>query len=48
MLQAILSGFGGLELTDEGIVQLDTPLPRGWRSLTITGVGVDGVTFENK
>ncbi len=48
MLQAILSGFGGLELTDEGIIQLDTPLPRGWQSLTITGVGVDGVTFENR
>jgi trehalose/maltose hydrolase-like predicted phosphorylase len=48
MLQSILSGFGGLELTDEGIIQIDTPLPRGWRSITITGVGVDGVTFENR
>jgi protein-glucosylgalactosylhydroxylysine glucosidase len=48
MLQSVLAGFGGLELTDEGIIQVDTPLPRGWRSLTITGVGVDGVTFENR
>lgn len=48
MLQAVLSGFGGLQITDSGIIQTDTPLPRGWRSLTITGVGVDGVTFENR
>lgn len=48
MLQAVLAGFGGLELTDEGIVQVETPLPRGWRSVTITGVGADGVTFQNR
>ena len=48
MLQAVLAGFGGIELTDEGITQVETPLPRGWRSITITGVGVDGVTFENR
>jgi protein-glucosylgalactosylhydroxylysine glucosidase len=48
MLQAVLNGFGGLQLTDEGIIQVDTPLPREWRSITITGVGVDGLTFENR
>lgn len=48
MLQAVLSGFGGLEITDDGITQIDTPLPRGWQSITITGVGVNGVTFENR
>ncbi len=47
MLQAVLAGFGGLELTDDGIIQLDTPLPRGWRSLTITGVGPDKAEFTN-
>ncbi len=46
-LQSILAGFGGLELTDEGIIQLETPLPRQWKSLTITGVGSDGKTFKN-
>lgn len=47
MLQTVLSGFGGLEITDTGIKQLDTPLPRGWRSLTITGVGPEQETFRN-
>lgn len=48
MLQAVLSGFGGLELTDEGITQVDTPLPGEWQSITITGVGADGATFGNR
>ena len=47
-LQSVLAGFGGLELTDEGIIQLDTPLPREWKSLTITGVGAEKKTFTNK
>lgn len=45
MLQAVLAGFGGLELTDDGIVQLDTPLPDEWDSLTITGAGADEEAF---
>ncbi len=44
MLQAVLSGFGGLDLTDKGIVQLKTKLPKKWKSLTIKGVGVEGKT----
>lgn len=46
MLQAVLSGFGGLEITDEGIIQKKYPLPSGWKSLKITGIGVDDKTFE--
>jgi len=45
-LQAVLAGFGGLDITDEGIIQVNTPLPPGWRSLTITGVGVEGKTYK--
>jgi len=45
MLQAVLSGFGGLELTDEGLVQLETMLPKAWDKLTIKGVGRDKRTF---
>jgi protein-glucosylgalactosylhydroxylysine glucosidase len=48
MLQAILSGFGGLEITDAGIQQLKTKLPKEWKSLTITGVGVEKKTFTVK
>ncbi|WP_461090532.1 glycosyl hydrolase family 95 catalytic domain-containing protein [Spirosoma gilvum] len=39
MLQAVLNGFGGLDITDAGIVQLKTKLPKKWKSLTIKGVG---------
>ena len=39
MLQAVLSGFGGLEISDAGITQLKTRLPKKWKSLTIKGIG---------
>lgn len=47
-LQATLMGFGGLDITPQGITQLKTKLPRAWRSLTITGVGVEKKTFSVK
>ncbi len=45
MIQAMLNGFGGLQITDDGIVQLKTKLPSGWQSLKITGVGISGKTY---
>ncbi|MEM0992121.1 MAG: glycoside hydrolase family 65 protein, partial [Bacteroidota bacterium] len=48
MLQAVLAGFGGLEITDEGIIQLQTKLPSAWKSLKLTGIGADRQTFEVK
>ncbi len=48
MLQAVLAGFGGLDITDQGIVQRKTVLPKGWKSLKITGVGKEGKVFEVK
>jgi protein-glucosylgalactosylhydroxylysine glucosidase len=39
ILQAVLNGFGGLEITPAGIIQIKTSLPKQWKSLTITGVG---------
>lgn len=47
-LQAIINGLAGLDITDEGVVQLKTKLPKKWRSLTITGVGKDEKTFTIK
>ncbi len=44
-LQATLMGFGGLDITPQGIVQLKTKLPKGWKSLTMSGVGVERRTF---
>ncbi|MEO1450319.1 MAG: glycoside hydrolase family 65 protein, partial [Bacteroidota bacterium] len=48
LLQAVLNGFGGLEITDEGLVQLKTKLPKAWKKLTLTGVGMEEKTFERK
>jgi trehalose/maltose hydrolase-like predicted phosphorylase len=45
MLQAVLFGFGGLEITDQGIEQMPTILPDKWRSLQIKGVGKEKRTF---
>jgi trehalose/maltose hydrolase-like predicted phosphorylase len=39
-LQAVLSGFGGLQITDAGIIQVKTQIPKTWKSLEIKGVGV--------
>jgi protein-glucosylgalactosylhydroxylysine glucosidase len=47
-LQSVLFGFGGLDITPTGIVQLKTTLPKQWRSLTLTGIGRDQKTFEVK
>lgn len=48
MLQAVLSGYGGLEISKDGIIQIDSKLPKGWTKLTITGVGVENKTFTVK
>ncbi len=45
LLQAMINGFGGLDITPKGIVQLKTRLPGQWRSLKITGAGVNKSTF---
>lgn len=39
MLQAVIFGFAGLEITDNGIVQNKPCLPKQWKKLTIKGVG---------
>lgn len=45
IVQSVLMGFGGLEITDKGIVQIKSVLPPHWKKLTITGVGVQKKTF---
>ncbi|MDE3182297.1 MAG: glycoside hydrolase family 65 protein [Bacteroidota bacterium] len=47
-LQSVLFGFGGLDITPYGIVQLKTSLPKNWKSLTLTGIGKDKKTFVVK
>ena len=48
ILQSVLMGFGGLDITPTGITQIKSILPKGWKSLTITGVGKDRKTYVVK
>jgi protein-glucosylgalactosylhydroxylysine glucosidase len=48
MLQALISGFGGLKITDQGIIQNKTTLPKNWKSLKFTGIGVTRKDFSVK
>lgn len=48
MIQAMLNGFGGLEITAGGITQLQTKLPAQWKSLQLTGIGLEKKTYMIK
>jgi protein-glucosylgalactosylhydroxylysine glucosidase len=39
ILQSVIMGFGGLDITPAGIVQVPSKLPPGWKKLTITNIG---------
>ncbi|TXB61465.1 glycoside hydrolase family 65 protein [Phaeodactylibacter luteus] len=46
-LQTLLFGFGQLDITDEGVVQSGKGiLPKGWKGLTLKGVGSPRRTFR--
>ncbi len=45
LIQSMLMGFGGLEITPAGIIQVKSTLPRQWKKLTITGAGRDKKTY---
>jgi len=48
ILQAVIMGFGGVEITPKGLTQIKSVLPRNWKSLTITGVGPEKKTYVVK
>lgn len=48
VLQAVLMGFGGLEITPKGIIQIRSSLPANWKKLTITGVGAGRKTYSRE
>jgi trehalose/maltose hydrolase-like predicted phosphorylase len=48
ILQSVLMGFGGLEITPRGITQVKSVLPAGWKSLTLTGIGNERKTYSVK
>ncbi len=45
ILQSVLMGFGGIDITSKGITQLKSVLPKHWKKLTLTGVGPDKKTL---
>ena len=45
MLQVVLFGFGGLNITDTGIVQKNPILPKQWKKLILKGVGPEKEQF---
>ncbi len=48
VLQAVLMGFGGLEITSDGITQIKSVLPKQWSALTLTGIGTQKKTYTVK
>ncbi|MEX8549377.1 MAG: glycoside hydrolase family 65 protein [Mucilaginibacter sp.] len=48
IVQSLLMGFGGLDITPTGITQVKSKLPAQWKSLTITGVGTEHKTYTVK
>ena len=48
ILQAVMMGFGGLDISANGISQIKSVLPPSWKSLTIKGVGTEKKTFVVK
>ncbi|MEP6512536.1 MAG: glycoside hydrolase family 65 protein [Parafilimonas sp.] len=48
ILQSVLMGFGGLDITSHGITQVKSTLPTQWKSLTLKGIGVERKTYTVK
>lgn len=48
MLQAVINGFCGLQITDEGIQQLPAALPKHWKKVTLKGVGPMRKEYVNR
>ena len=46
LLQAVINGFCGLQITDEGIVQVPSVLRIHWKMVTVSGVGPQKKKFE--
>lgn len=45
ILQSVLMGFGGIDITSKGISQIKSVLPKHWKKLTLTGIGPDKKTL---
>ena len=47
-LQAVIFGFGGLQITDQGVIQNKSQLPKNWKSLQIIGAAKDKSNYVVK
>lgn len=45
ILQSVLMGFGGIDISPKGIIQIKSVLPKHWKKLTLTGIGPDKKTL---
>ena len=48
IVQSLLMGFGGLDITPAGITQIKSVLPPNWKSITLTGIGPEHKTYTVK
>jgi trehalose/maltose hydrolase-like predicted phosphorylase len=48
MLQSVIFGFGGFQITDSGVIQTKNKLPRSWKSLDIQSAVVTRKSFGKK
>jgi protein-glucosylgalactosylhydroxylysine glucosidase len=48
IMQSVLMGFGGLDITPTGIIQVKSVLPPKWKSLTIKGIGPEKKNYVVK
>jgi protein-glucosylgalactosylhydroxylysine glucosidase len=48
MLQAVIYGFGGIELTDNGLKFNKGLLPKSWKSIKISGLGINDKSITVK
>ncbi len=46
MLQAVIFGFGGVKITEKGIIQEQSSLHPTWKRLLLKGIGIEEETFE--
>lgn len=48
MLQSVIFGFGGMQITDSGIQQRKVKLPKNWKSLELIGIGPNHMDYVIK
>lgn len=48
LLQAVINGFGGIDITPTGLAQVKSILPSNWQRLTLKGIGPQRKTYVVK